>query len=111
VKAGSILIWRSVFRRSGPGGVTLAGLLMDDSIYCGTLQACNPDDLYQSDLSWTSYRLTDRESEAALADFFADWLLEQLAKPVDELRPSDGLSTRADADADRRRTATRRPDW
>lgn len=95
VKSGSILIWRSVFRPSGQGGVTLAGLMMDNSVYCGTLQGCNLDDLYQSDLSWASYRLTDRESEAALADFFADWLLEQLARSVDELIDRKTISIRS----------------
>lgn len=103
-KAGSILIWRSVFRRPGPGGVTLGGLLMDDSVYCGTLQGCNADDLAQSDLSWASYRLTDHEPVAALADFFADWLLEQLAVSVDELidRKSGSLARAAERARTRR---------
>lgn len=72
-------------RNSTLGGLSLGGLLMGDAVYCGTLLGCSSDDLFRADLSWAFYRLAEHETEAVLADFFADWLLEQVAKPVDDL--------------------------
>jgi hypothetical protein len=80
-----IVIWRDVLRPIGKGGVSLGAVLRDDSIACGTVYGGGPDDLDQADLSWASYRLAVGESSGVLADFFADWLLGEMAVSVDEL--------------------------
>jgi hypothetical protein len=80
-----ILVWRGVYRPGGNGGVDLGGVLSGDSIACGTVSGHCLEDLDAADLTWASYRMAEGESLRVLADFFTDWLLEQMDRPVDDL--------------------------
>lgn len=65
--------------------LTLAGLLDQRGLRCGSINSHCPNDVDGADLTWHSAVLPGEEALPGLADVFADWLLAESRRPVPEL--------------------------
>jgi hypothetical protein len=67
--------------------MTLAGLVNEGGLRCGTVIPSRPGDLSDAQFTWHRHDVTDLDGLAGLAEEFADWLVTQsrrvAQKPID----------------------------
>jgi hypothetical protein len=81
-----MVLWVDVIGTApGSDGVTLAGLVDDEGLRCGTVPGHCPDNLAGADLTWLSHPLDEQHSFGRLAELFADWIEVESRRPIGEL--------------------------
>ena len=65
--------------------LSLAGLIDESGLRCGTVCSHCPDDMRQADFSWHQLALEPDADAEDLAEPLATWLTNQAQRPVEEL--------------------------
>jgi hypothetical protein len=86
LSAARLLIWVDVsYPDRNHVALTLAGLVDETGMRCGTVSSHCPDDARQADLTWHYLAVAPDADPAELAEPLSAWLTEQAQRPVEEL--------------------------
>jgi hypothetical protein len=86
----SLLVWVDVAHvNRNAVALTLAGLIDQSGMRCGTVNSHSVHPTLGADLTWTYSALQPDKDPAELAEPFAEWLTATAQRPVEELLALD----------------------